>query len=440
MRSSSRQADVSPPGDAAGVDRGSSPLASTAEPPPPTPLRRNRDFNLLWSGQALSDLGTQMSAIAYPLLVLAITGSAAQAGIVGSAAIAGQLLWLLPAGVAADRWPRKRILIGMSLIQMVIGASVVPAVLTGHVYLAHLAAVGFIQGSALAFYGGASRGALRRIVPLDQLPEAYARTQTRDRGAVMVGPPVGAALYSIARYLPFLADAVSFGAITLATSLLRKSVDPEPGSVPAQERELRLVQRVLRGLRYVVSNPYLRMVTIWATLVNGMIAGVRLTAIVLAKHMGGTPTQIGLLFSISAAIGLAGAIASKRLIDAIGGRRLVQLISCAFPLSSVLMAATPWIWMIGIAAGLTGFLLMPINVVLVSKAYQLAPDHLQAQMSNAMALCWSSLAAATPALFGLITDEIGPAAMIYITAGGYAAIAIWMLSRDSMKLLPHREG
>jgi hypothetical protein len=85
MRSSSRQTDVSPSDDA-------------AEPSPPqTPLRRNRDFNLLWSGQALSDLGTQMSAIAYPLLILAITGSAAQAGIVGSATIAGSLLWLLPA-------------------------------------------------------------------------------------------------------------------------------------------------------------------------------------------------------------------------------------------------------------------------------------------------------------------------------------------------------
>jgi len=426
MRSSSRQAQVSPADDA-------------AEPSPPqTPLRRNRDFNLLWSGQALSDLGTQMSAIAYPLLILAITGSAAQAGIVGSATIAGSLMWLLPAGVAADRWPRKRILAGTSLIQMIVGASVVPAVLTHHVYLAHLAAVGFIQGSALAFYTGAGRGALRRIVPLDQLPDAYARSQTRDRAAVMVGPPVGAALYSVARYLPFAADAVSFGAITLAVSLLRKPLDPEGDSVPAEQREMRLAQRVFLGLRYVFGNPYLRMVTIWATVVNGMIAGIRLTAIVLAKHLGGTPTQIGLLFSISAAIGLAGAILSKRLIDWLGGRRLVQLISCAFPVCSVLMAATSWIWMIGIAAGLTGFLLMPINVVLISKAAQLAPDHMQAQMNNAMALCWSSLAAITPALFGLIVDSIGPATMIYITAGVYAAIAIWMLSRTSMKLLADR--
>ena len=129
----------------------------------PLPLGRNRDFNLLWSGQALSDMGTQMSTIAYPLLILAVTGSAAKAGIVGSSTILGTLLLLLPAGVAADRWPRKKILVITSIVQLAVGATVVPAIVTGHIYLAHLAAVGFLQGGALAFYTGASRGAIRRI-------------------------------------------------------------------------------------------------------------------------------------------------------------------------------------------------------------------------------------------------------------------------------------
>lgn len=413
-------------------DNGEQPAGS---PAPCPPLRRNRDFNVLWGGQSLSDLGTQMSAIAYPLLMLAVTGSAAQAGIVGGATIAGQLLWLLPAGVAADRWPRKRILVITSVIQMVVGASVVPAIITGHVYLAHLAAVGFIQGSALAFFAGAVRGAVRRIVAPERLPDAYAQIQVRDRAAVMIGPPAGAALYSVARFLPFAADAVSFGAVSLASGLLRGPLDPEGDSTPDEVRDLRLRQRVMLGMRYVFASPYLRMVTIWATVVNGVIVGVRLTAIVLARHLGASPTQIGLLFSISAAIGLAGAILSKRMIAVFGERRLVQVVSLAFPTCTVLMAATPWIWPIAVTAGLTGFFLMPINVVLFSRAALLAPDHMQGQMTNAMTLCWTSLSAVTPALFGLITDDIGVRLMIYIAAGLYLAIGIWMLSRSSLKLL-----
>ena len=79
----------------------------------PVPLRRNRDFQLLWGGQAVSLLGSQTSKIAYPLLVLAMTGSPAKAGIAGFAAMLGYLLFPLPAGGLADRHDRKRIMIAL---------------------------------------------------------------------------------------------------------------------------------------------------------------------------------------------------------------------------------------------------------------------------------------------------------------------------------------
>src|SRR6202451_3457128 len=90
--------------------------ASTGGPEGPeghgvTPLRRNRDFQLLWGGQAVSLLGSQISKIAYPLLVLAMTGSPAKAGIAGFAALLGYPLFPMPAGGLADRHDRKRIMI-----------------------------------------------------------------------------------------------------------------------------------------------------------------------------------------------------------------------------------------------------------------------------------------------------------------------------------------
>src|SRR3954453_10995502 len=75
------------------------------------PLRRNRDFMLLQAGQLLSTFGTSMSGIAYPLLVLAVTGSAAKAGYVGAAQFTPLLLFNLPAGVLADRVDRRRLMI-----------------------------------------------------------------------------------------------------------------------------------------------------------------------------------------------------------------------------------------------------------------------------------------------------------------------------------------
>ena len=75
------------------------------------PSGRNRDFLLLQAGQLLSEAGTHSAAIAYPMLVLAVTGSAAQAGVVGFARALSLTLFALPAGVVADRWNRRRLMI-----------------------------------------------------------------------------------------------------------------------------------------------------------------------------------------------------------------------------------------------------------------------------------------------------------------------------------------
>ena len=80
-------------------------------PDKPTPLRRNRDFILLSSGQVVSAIGTRVTGVAFPLLVLALTHSPAKAGIVGFAQTLPFLLFYLPAGALVDRWNRKRVML-----------------------------------------------------------------------------------------------------------------------------------------------------------------------------------------------------------------------------------------------------------------------------------------------------------------------------------------
>src|SRR3954454_21681826 len=75
------------------------------------PLRRNRDFVLLESGRLLSTAGSQLTTIAYPVLVLALTHSTAKAAIVAFAGSIPSALFAHPAGIAADRWSRKRLMI-----------------------------------------------------------------------------------------------------------------------------------------------------------------------------------------------------------------------------------------------------------------------------------------------------------------------------------------
>lgn len=401
------------------------------------PLRRNRDFNLLWSGQAVSGLGTQISVVAYPLLVLAVTGSAARAGLVGGATLVGTLLMLLPAGVIADRYPRRRILVITSLVQMAVVATVVPAIQTHHVYLAHLVSVGLLQGAASAFYVGASRGALRRIVPAEQLRDALSRTQARDQAAALAGPPVGGLLFGVAQFLPFACDSLSFGAIAAAAALLRKPLDPARSAGPRQP----LRKSITTGLRYVLGHGFLRTVVIWGAAVNAVAAGMLLMVIVLARNHGATPTEIGGLLSVNAACGLAGSLAAPRLTKLVGGRNLALLTSWLLPACAAGIAFAPSIWVIGVIGGVTTLTIMPVNILLVSQATRIIPDDMQAQAGNAMQLCWSSISWAAPPVFGTLADALGTRTAILIAAGVYAITAVWLQSnRELHQLSGQQDG
>ncbi|MEV4887891.1 MFS transporter [Nonomuraea sp. NPDC055795] len=82
-------------------------LSSTVQP-----LRKNLRFQLFWLGSAASGLGSTLTLLAYPLLVLALTGSPGQAGLISAVSLASGMLFALPAGVLVDRWDRRRVLLG----------------------------------------------------------------------------------------------------------------------------------------------------------------------------------------------------------------------------------------------------------------------------------------------------------------------------------------
>src|ERR1700752_2634987 len=114
---------------------------------PDVPLRRNRASLLLWAGQAGSEVGSQVSTVAYPLLVLALTQSPAKAGVVGLAATLPLPLLALPAGMPADHVDRKRLMLACDAIRALSLATLTIAVLSGSVAYGVVAAVAFVDGS-----------------------------------------------------------------------------------------------------------------------------------------------------------------------------------------------------------------------------------------------------------------------------------------------------
>jgi MFS family permease len=177
-------------------------------------LSRNRDFVLFQAGQLLSATGSSLSTIAYPLLVLALTGSPAQAGLVSFARLLPAPLLALPAGVLSDRLDRRRIMLTSDAVRAVAMAVLAVVVWRTHAFWP-IPLLAFVEGAGDTFFGACLGGVLRSVVPPADLPTAVSVQQGRVAVVGIVGPPGGGGGLHLARAQPFWVDALS-DAVSLA--------------------------------------------------------------------------------------------------------------------------------------------------------------------------------------------------------------------------------
>src|ERR1700733_1496341 len=203
-----------------------------AEPVTAPPLRRNFRFQTLWIGMTSSSLGVSVADIAYPLAILAITGSPARAGLFAAVQMIGGLLAGLPGGSLADRYSPRTIVIVAEAGRVAVTVVVAIALITGWLSLPLLLTAAVLLGAGSAIVSPARMLLLRSVVPNEQLNSALAQDQVRTNGAQMAGPALGGALYSIrvlAHAVPFLFTAASF-LVSVVTAI---ALTPLPAASPA---------------------------------------------------------------------------------------------------------------------------------------------------------------------------------------------------------------
>jgi MFS family permease len=396
------------------------------------PLRRNRDFMLLWGGQALSGLGSQISLVAFPLLVLATTGSPAKAGVVGFARLVPVVLLSLPAGVIADRVNRKRLMVCTDAIRALALASIPIALALGSAPYGLIVAVALVDGAGFIFSYVAERGALRQLVPLDQLPEAVARNESRLFGAMLAGPPIGGLLFGLARAVPFAADAVSYAASV--TSMLLIGADFQ------EPRDDTVSPGVVEGLRWLWRERFIRSCSLLFAFSNPIYSGLSLLIVVLAKSDGASSGLIGAMLAVAAAGGLLGALAAPRLQRRITVRAALIGESCLLTAALPLMLVTHEAIVLGVLVGAAEMLTPVTNSFVVSYRVALAPNRLQGRVQAASTLISFSAGWLGPLAVGLLLQHAGANATVLVLAGWAAVLACAVLTAPVYRHPPQAEG
>ncbi|GHJ15504.1 MFS transporter [Micromonospora sp. AKA38] len=386
-----------------------------------TSLWRNREFNLLWTGQALSELGDAMALLAMPLLVLALTGSPVAAGLVGTAAGGARLLCRLPIGVLVDRVNRRHAMIVADVIRLAAFAGVGAAILTDRVTLPIIVALAVVDAICGSLFGTAEHAALRSIVPVAQLPLAMARNEARSYGTALAGPPLGGFLFGLAHFVPFLGNAISYLASLIGVLLIRKPLQSQVGR---EEGEGGYAAAIGEGIRFVFTNPFLRAVVIISAPLNFALIGVTFAIVVTLQRNGTSPAVIGIAETLVAAGGLLGAFAApffqRRLSLAVLGRLIcwaaTLLLGVSALLTSSIVAAVP--------VALVVFLGPACNAALFGHQAAITPDRLQGRVLSVMFLVSNSAAALAPVLVGVMVSAWSGSAAIAVCAGAVGISAL----------------
>jgi MFS family permease len=408
----------------------------TVAPERVPPLRRNRDFVLLWTGQAVSLLGSRITSIAIPLLVLALTGSPAEMGLVGFFGTLPYLLVQLPAGGLVDRLDRRRTMIVCDAVRTVALASIPVAIWTARIGIPQLAVVAFVEGALTVVFGLAENAALPRVVPAGQLTRAIAQNEARERGAALAGQPLGGLLFQIAHAVPFVADAVSYCVSAITLAFVRTPMRVERVERTSLRREIR------EGFSWLWHHGFLRASALLIAGSNFIFQGVVLAIVVVGRSRGANSAEIGLIFLLSGLGGLAGAILAPRIARAVPTRGVIVGVTWLWALILPVMALPIPPIALGPLFGAMTLVGPAWNVVFGTYELTLVPDRLLGRVQSVeMLLSWGAIPLGSLAA-GVLLQQLGPARAMVAFASIMAAIAIAGTLSRSLRDAPPlpREG
>jgi predicted MFS family arabinose efflux permease len=401
--------------------------------PPATLLRRNRDFNLLWVGQAVSSLGSQMSAVALPLLVLALTGSAADAGLAGFGQMLPLPLFGLAAGVLIDRWDRRRIMVAADSIRFVATGSLPAALWLDHLGLAQILIVAFLSGTCWVFFWVSENTALAAVVPEEQLASAVALNQARQYGSSLAGTPLGGFLFGLNRALPFVANALSYLASLITLFLIRTPLkgDPTPRRHPLVEAK--------EGLIWLWRQPFLRATLLLTTGSDFVLNAFFLILVVTAKREGASSTTVGVMFAIVGANGIVGSLLAPRLANRLSLRTVVIGVEClsAALVPLLLLASNAYLLGLIFGAALAPWPLWNASI----GAYRLTatPQALQGRVQSISLLLMNGPVPLATLLAGVLLDAYGSNITIAVFSIILAFVAAAAVATPAVRRSPSRD-
>lgn len=367
--------------------------------------------------------GHGMLTAAAPLLAASLTRNPLAVSAVTAGSYAAWLFVGLPAGALVDRWPRRAVMVTTDLVRALVLLTLAALIFVGHAGVAALIVAVFLVGVGSCFFDPASQAAIPAVVGRDKeaLSRANGKMWALDTfGRSLAGPPLGAALFSVAAVLPFAIDGLALFTSAIILSGLGALAVREGGT-----GRVRLAVAVRDGVAFLFRNRDLRLLTFAMAAYNLGYNVAMATLVLFAQdHLGVRNLGYGLLVGAMALGGVIGGWIAPRLpgrVSVLHAYALALLVQGAGWLL-VILTRNPWI--AGGALACVGIASTTVSVVGGSARQLLTPDNMLGRVVSVTRLFGIGSAAVGALVGGGVADAAGLFAPFVVAAIALTVFAV----------------
>jgi MFS family permease len=400
-----------------------------------TDIHHDHAFHMLLAGSYVSLLGSRVTAIAYPMVVLYLTNSAVTAGLVAFVTMVPTVLIYLPAGALVDRWDPWWTMLISEAGRGCAMASVALAVVIGRAALPVLVVAAMIEQSLEVFSSLGERRFVSSLVPRHRVPSAIVRIEGRTHMALILARPLGGLLFGVRHILPFLSDAFSF-AVSVAV-LVR--IRPAARVRSVCNERVRLIGDICDGARCLLHDAFIRSATILGSITTLAFQALIMIFLADAHARGVAPFEVGVVLAGSGFGGIAGSLVASAFREP-GERPWLKVQMCTWCVTFAVLAlwGTTSLALVMAVMAVLGFTGALGNIEVSSRIMRTTSGSMLGRVSGIGRLLSFAAYAVGPVLGGSLTNRYGPERAVALLLAVVIAFTSFCLLSPSM--LPHKAG
>jgi MFS family permease len=389
------------------------------------------DFLKLWTGQSISELGSQVSQLAIPwVAAVELHASPIAFSVLATLEFLPFILFALPAGVWVDRLRRRQILIVGDGARAVLLALIPILWALGVLQIWQLLVLAFVTGVFTVFFDVAYQSYLPALIEQEHLIDGNSKLQLTVSIAQIGGPSLsGGLIAAITAPYAILVDALSY-VVSTVFMISMKHRENLPRQDAAEPRP-QMWPQVKEGLAWVVGNPNLRAVagcTGTSNFCSSLMFAVVILYMVRSLHL--SSIEAGAVFAVGSAGSIVGALRANRLGKSLGLGTAIVSMAVIFSFAGLAYPLAPKSFplpVLMVGQVLFGFSAVAYNILQVSYRQAITPERLQGRMNAAMRwIVWGTIPLGTLA-GGVIAQATGLHTALWVGAILGTPTFLWVL-------------